>query len=84
MTATKTEEPWTKDTEGMVTTVVVLVKDDDTVDIEDHFFKEFGFEPERGTPTVDSHQERLVTAFPVEYVRERLEAEGWTRVDQAA
>lgn len=84
MTATKTEEPWVKDFDGMTSTVVVLVTEDDTVQVSEYLIEDFGLDPERGKDIVLPGLESFAREFPVSYIRERLEAEGWSRANPDA
>lgn len=74
-------EDWTKDDNGMVTTVVVEVRDGDVVHVADELLPEFELDPAKGVATTNTFRERFVYEFPYDVVAGQLRATGWSKAD---
>jgi hypothetical protein len=70
-------EDWHKDFEGMLSTVVVDVRADETVAVSDQFVDELGLSRVDGVDTTDALRGRFSWVFPYDIVAAALEQDGW-------
>lgn len=70
-------EDWHKYFDDMISTVVVDVRDDETVAVSDQFVDELGLSRVDGVDTTDALRGRFAWVFPYDIVAVALEQDGW-------
>lgn len=72
-------ETWHLEDSGMVSQVIVQIREGEKVWMSPAIVAEFGMDPAYAHEVVDSARERFALEFDYDRVKERLEKGGWTR-----